>query len=254
MKLSHGLSVSGQAGPAATQSPLLTNLQLFCDYENWAAGDPLPNRFPNHSGITSLTDNNTVGAETASALVGTKSGHYVRSNSEYHSHADTQSISVGVGEDIYMSAWVRVDTTSNVTFWGHFDNGTAGYLFRVRNLEFEMYVVNSSDGNQFLKTGQDITVGDVYFVEAWYTRADTTIHLRFNDGSPVTGSANPPDPASVPLELGARSGGAEPLDGLIDNAMIEIAPQGELAWPNHSTWLYNGGAGRSWSEIKNYNP
>lgn len=229
--------------------PLLENLQLFLDYENWTAGDPLPNRYPDNSGITSLADNNTVGEETTSPLVGAKSGDYVQSNTEYHSTPNQ-----GFMESPpkwYVSAWVSLESSSS-PFPAFFAHGQGGGGYRVGYL--------LSRGNwRLLTDGNSIQVDDgdpsqKRFVEAYYDGTDLVLRVD-NGGVGETRVTTAKHPAmSTPLVVGASSDFRDPWNGRIDAVAYEVASSGDLEWPAASTWLYNGGAGRSWSEIQNYNP
>jgi len=240
-------------GSRSSLGPLTDHLQFFADYENWTSGDPLPNRWTNNSGITSLADNNTVQSETGSPLVGSKSGDYVRSNGEYHSGTGVNCL----GKDFYISAWVEFDSLTNVTTIASQDalNGSGDrqwglyYISGANAIRLEIIdigVIQSSITPQ---------TSTVYFVEAWATQGNNTLHIRINDGTEdtVTGfSIN--NITTPPFFVGERGGNGDYMDGRVDYVVFEVAPQGELQWPSASTWLYNGGNARTWDEIQTYQP
>lgn len=238
--------------------PGTDNLQLLLDYENWSAGDPLPNEYTDNSGITSLADNNTVQEETASPLVGGKSGSYDGSNSEHHT--GPQDKPNFENKDFYLSLLVNVsnedwichhsfDETDSVGAW-------EGWELRLYNGSFEFYVREASSSNASNVTDGSYSTGSTHFVEAWYTLSGPTIHLRVNDGTEATTSTSiQPTYPDKELGIGGRhSWSTGFFTGTIDNFLYEVAPQGELFWPSESTWLYNSGNGRSSDEILNYNP
>jgi len=245
-------------GPGAPKPPLLQNLQLFADYENWSAGQPLPNRYDLNSGVTSLTDNNSVGEETTSPLVDSKSGDYNRSDSQGHSGGPilTQS------SHIYASCWVSLNsTTSNNSgqlFLGNinFSTNNGFQLIYSKSKDAFSLVLGDNTGtvHQVVSLIGSPSTNTKYFLEVWF---DGDLHIRVNDGSIATASASA-EMSTLPADVmgvGYReSDNSIYADGLIDNAAIEVAPPGELRWPSASTWLYNSGAGRSWSEIQNYTP
>lgn len=243
----------GGFGPGAE------NLQLLLDYEDWQAGDPLPNEYEANSGITTLTDNNTVQEETASPLVGTKSGKYVVANSEWHGGSTYSTLDIGPSTDIYLAAFITVaqNLSRNRTIFSTIDGNSKGLLVRITSGE-ELDVLVAKGGSFGTLTSSSfggISINTKTFIEAWYTSTSDTLHARIDDGTEDTASVGAAASGSGPLGVGERADSpGTSYDGLLDQYLVEIAPQGELFWPNHPGFQYNGGAGRSSGEILNYDP
>lgn len=248
--LTPGYSLGAPFGPGAE------NLQLLLDYENWTAGDPLPNVYPDNSGITSLTDNNTVEAETTSPLIGSKSGKYLRSDNEFHS-IPPQAWPVNT-KDFYFALFVE-KTVDN--FQSHISvtstQNDAGADFSTsdpdNNKSLRLATESTQNGRNVFST--PITDGR-HFVEGWYTHNDGNAHLRIDDGNVAEGSLPAPDESNIELTIGKivdNSTNGGPVQ-TFDMILFELADPGTLFWPDHATFLYNGGAGRSSDEILNYDP
>jgi len=235
------------ASPVEQEGPLTDYLQFFADYKNWSAGEPLPNVYPDNSGIQSLTDNNTVQDETASPLVGSKSGSFTASNAEYHQSNYNFD---HTNKNFYASFFLKANAINQNALISTWDGD--GWLVDVANGVRNL--IRGIDGNVYGLQSDPINTGKIYFVEAWFTQSDTTLHIRINDGTEKTLVAAEPKVQDLNFSVGARSGGTSSYDGLLDQISLEVAPQGELKWPSASTWLYNNGNGRSWNEIKTYQP
>jgi len=254
-----GRSVPFLGGAGTTLGPGAENLQLLLDYEDWQAGDPLPSVYPDNSGIQSLTDNNSVQEETASPLVGTKSGFYERSNNEWHGGVTSSALDIGPSTDIYVATFLTIaqDLTANRTIFSTIDGNTKGFIVRIASSENLNILVaeGGSFGSLTSSSFGSISIGTKTFVEAWYTSSGDTLHVRIEDGTEDTASVGSAASGSGPLGVGDRadSPGAS-YGGLLDQFIVEIAPQGELFWPSESTFLYNGGAGRTADEILAYSP
>ena len=240
--------------------PVAENLQLLLDYEDWNAGEPLPNVYPDNSGITELQDNNSVQEETSSPLVGSKSGRYDDSNNKHHSAPNNSSLQIGGETDIYIACWLRFDTLPSTkgnqkAQLSHLDfSNDKGYLL----------YINASDEVRFGIGGRfsgknPVSIPDTneHFLEAFYLSSTLEIFARLDNNSRQlqTIRSSQPGAANVDLTVGAYNEGVDRfMDGALDQIMVEVAPQGELFWPDHSSWLYNSGNGRSSYEILNYNP
>lgn len=236
--------------------PGAENLQLLLDYENWTAGDPLPNVYSDNSGITSLADNNTVREETESPLVETKSATYDGSFNEHHTGpTDRPNFE---GKDFYVSFFVNVSKEGWICHHSYDENTSSweGWELRLNGGAFEFYINEDSSSTSSNVADSPYSTGEIYLVEAWYTLLGPMMHLRVNNNNEVTTSTSiTPTYPDRELGIGGRhSWSTSFFTGRLDNFLYEVAPQGDLFWPNHSTWLYNGGAGRSSDEILNYNP
>lgn len=239
--------------------PLVDHLHFLADDEDWTAGDPLPNHWIDNSGIQDLTDNNGVEVETASPIIGSKSVLYDRTDPDFHSTTTTSSLSEG-GRDLFVGAWIRLNAlptnTSTMTIQSRIDpDSFVGWRLWVWGGDDNIYFTAWDQGgskHQIQLTSGGVSTGTTYMVEGWWLDG-TAIKGRVDDGS-VTSSAHSASLAeatSQDYHVGQRSDGtSQPLDGVLENVTLEIADPGGLEWPSDSTWRYNSGAGRSWSEIK----
>lgn len=249
------LSEGAQFGPGTD------NLQLLLDYEDWTAGDPLPNEHTESSGITSLADNNTVrqasNFSNGTVMVEQESGYYQDGDSEHHTGpTDKPNFE---GKDFYISFFVHPnnqDWICHHSFDANASGAWEGWEFRMNSNNFEFFVREDAAAKAASATDGSYSTGSTHFVEAWYTLSGPTVHLRVNDGTEVANSTTQqPTYPDREMGLGGRhSWSSGFFDGSIDMFLYEVAPQDGLFWPSESTWLYNSGNGRSSDKILTYNP
>jgi hypothetical protein len=232
---------------------LLDHLQFFADYENWTAGDPLPNRYSANSGISSLADNNGVREETGAPLVGSKSGLYRRQDNE--SHTSTSQTWPVSSKDFYFACFVSKIIDSFQVHLSVTDaGGDTGVDLATTNTTSppELRLATESAANGRSQIGAPISNG-THFCEGWYTHSDGMGHLRVDNGPVVTSSLPPPDDSTIPFAIGRiaqyTSTDLRPQQ-MFDMVAFELAPVGELRWPSEGSFLYNGGDGRRWDEIQ----
>jgi hypothetical protein len=192
----------------------------------------------------SLTNN---GVTQSAPLVGSRSGDYDSSNSEYHGGTQYSAFDLG-GVDMYVSAWVEPDNTiEKMEVWNSQGSNKEGFIVRASQGVWEFFI---GTGSVFARLiGPTYTAGTIYFVEAWL--AGGTMNLRIDDGSIDTTSTSVGSGSGTAAVGAGDTNSTRFFDGRIDNVAVENAPQGELNFPSRSTDLYNGGAGREWSWIKN---
>jgi len=238
------------ASPVEQEGPLTDHLQFFADYENWSAGEPLPNRYPDNSGIQDFTDNNTVQAASDSnnsgvVLLGNDSGFYDSNNNESHS-INTKIFDLSATTDLYFACWLNNENVSvGSTVFGHrLSFGASGWGLQKFNDTPRFWVA----GNR-AQSSKKINANTTYFIEGIWRSSSSVVKIRIDDSTTGTATSS--------VVNGSGDTGiaiAQDLGASVDQVVIEIAPQGELEWPSASTWLYNGGDGRSWNEIKTYQP
>jgi hypothetical protein len=190
------------------------------------------------------------------------------------------------GNDFFAGVWyTKVNGQGfgdETTMLGHVGrNGTQTLGWRLRVGPYsQIPTVYHEDGDSYVREGRSVgnSPADSFppiFAGMWYTQSDSTLHGIYQDGSQdswtVSESVLPMGPPGGESENVFMVGGRfiyDSFDGeynlfqsadpqqTIGQVIYEIAPPGELKWPEAalSGWVYNGGTGRTWEEIQSYTP
>lgn len=215
----------------------------------WALDEASGNATDAH-GSNTLTDNASVGSTT-----GKVSGcrDFENGSSQYFSHSDNSDLSLGADQDFTWAGWVQLESTG----------GNRSFIAKssddfLKNVE---YLIRYGSGNNRF----DITVGNGttsaaaqsdtfgapstatwYFVAAWHDSAANQLGISVNAGAADTTSwSSGTQDTSGSFSLGAWSQANNFHDGLLD----EVGFWKRVLTSGDRTWLYNGGAGRSYADI-----
>jgi len=191
-------------------------------------------------------------AEIARASVAKgKAAQFTRANSEYLSIADNAALSMG-GTDAAWAFWVRPDSAPPSIQWLLFKGqGTTGTTleYAIRHTSAGALICSRSDGTTLraFSVASQLTVNVWALIVMEFTVATGRFELFVNGVSvgSLTNAGEDIWNGAGSVFLGSRTGGTDPLDGRLDSVGI---------WKRtlttaEKTWLYNGGAGRQYSEI-----
>jgi hypothetical protein len=216
-----------QAAPLQQTNPGTTGLVAW-----WPMNEASGTREDVH-GSSDLTDNNTVLSTTG---VQGNAALFVAANTEYLSITDNADLSAG---DIAFSifGWVRRDSaTATQVFWSKFGS------------EYQFYYGSPNvvwrTGGTTLSSGAPAS-GAFNFVVMWHDPSTDLIYLQINNGTVVSTAFSSGIPDSTePFRVGRNSGGF-----YCDCAVDELAIAKRVYTSDERTWLYNSGAGRSYSDL-----
>ena len=224
--------------------PLIDQLVSYWPL-NEASGDAV-----DIHGANTLTDTNTVTSTTG--LVG-NAREFTSANAEKLTRTDNATLSVG--DDFTWAGWMYLKSVSTTQTLVAKYNGSP-------NLEYIFYFstgsgfrfVASSDGavtglTQVNQTIAYNTPNAWVFVVAWHNATANTLNMQINNGTvdSVSHSGGVYNGTSS-LEVGYNTAVVEGGNCLID----ELGLWKRILTPAELTWLYNGGAGRSYTEIITY--
>lgn len=193
-----------------------------------------------------LTDNNTV-------LFGTgKQGNaadFEQANSEWLSRVSGASLQTG-DIDFTVCGWVNIESIA-----GGFDpclakkGATASREYQVRldsaTNVFQFLVSSDGSTTTTLDYGSTFTTATWYFVIAWHDSVANTINLQVNNG--VVASASYASGITAGAGNFQMSYNDWDTVGIYDGLMDEVAFWKRVLTAAERTYLYNSGAGRTWS-------
>jgi hypothetical protein len=237
-----GVEAAGAAvGPVATATAALTAY--------WSLEEASGQR--NDSvGTSHLTDVNTV---LQAAGIQGNAALFASATSERLSSTDNAALSVG-DIDFTIATWVRLTTLANAGIVSKWAAGQREYtLFynhndHVPNARFTFGV--SADGTAAAildaTTFGAPSINTWYFIVVSHSAAGNVTSIQVNNGTADTlshsgGVFN----GTGDFTIGSILGGTFPLNGRID----ETALFKSVLTAEQKTWLYNGGAGRSFAEV-----
>jgi RHS repeat-associated protein len=208
----------------------------------WTMNEASGARNDSH-GTNHLTDNNTVAS--AAGIKG-NAASFVTANQEYLSIADNASISTG-NIDFTIVANVYLNSTGTSFAIVNKADNVDQYDYRlvfIANSGFRLRVGPSTAS--VTVTSDPVLANTWYTVIAWHDSVTDTINIQVNNGPVKSTSFVGGTMDTVhPLTVGAYSGGGSGLDGRID----EVALYKRVLTSGERAWLYNNGAGRTYTEV-----
>lgn len=190
-------------------------------------------------------------------IFGTAGGarQYVAANNEYHSTADSTSLSTG-DIDFTVGVWVYLDskgTDRGIISQYDFGNDQRSWAIQYYSSGDRIRLLLSSDGISFsiltASTVGEPATGEWYFVVAWHDSVNDTASIQVNNGvidSVAHASGTLDSTAAFSIGSLFNSGVAAHLfDGRISRAFFTK----RVLTTAERTWLYNNGAGRLYSEL-----
>jgi len=212
----------------------------------WDQNEGSGNALDSHTSNLTMADNNGVGTGAGVVLT---ARDYVAGSNEYFSRASEAALQMG-------------DIDATWVFWFNFDGGGSNEVLinkddTTANREYAIIKDDSDVPAIFVFDGGNTIRGAVgwsaglnpstwYFCAAYHSATDNEVGISINAGvfetAATTGAAGT---TTRPLWFGDREAASINLDGLLD----EIAYFKEQLTLGNVEWLYNGGDGRSYSEL-----
>jgi len=232
------------AGAPPPNTGILEDLVAYWEL-NEGSGDAV-----DAHGSSDLTDRNTVASTTGK--VG-NARDFEASNTEYFDHADSATLSSG-DIDFTVCGWVFAESLGGFPVainkgWGGGAIGDNEFVIYYSGTRWTFGVANAatSEGIPADNAGAAST-SQWYFICAWHDSANDKIAISVNSGTAneEAYSAGVND-GTLSFELGASSRQSLYWDGLLD----EWGYWKRLLTPSEITWLYNGGSGRSYTDLVN---
>jgi len=151
----------------------------------WKLDETSGTRYDAH-GSNDLTDNNTVTYDTG---IISNAGKFQSSSSEYLSHSDNASLSLGSNSSFTLTAWVKVTspTSKTVQIVGKRPNSENGVEYSLQlssaNPPVPVFeVANGSSKGTVYNASDTISTSDWNFIVAWHDEAANTINVQLNNG------------------------------------------------------------------------
>lgn len=229
--------VAGSGAPAANS--LNTGLISY-----WKLDEASGTRVDVGGAAQDLTDNNTV-TQTTGKIV--NAPQFTTANSEYLSHADSASLSIGADTSAAWSMWVYIDsviqTQGLLSKWGNAGQSEYIIFWRATSTEFRFQI--SYDGTATTNVNSTAASSATwYHIYCQYDHTTKKIGISVNNATMVENGPTPT--ASIfdgnnTFKLGSSDGGVVYLGGRID----ELGFWKRILTPTERTALYNSGAGKT---------
>lgn len=250
----HAQDIMDPAFVASTEEPaagggsssLLTGLVAY-----WKLDEASGARSDSVGGQT-LTDNNTV---TSAAGKVSNAGGFELDNTEYLSHADSATLSLGSDTDFTIACWVKLESK------GAFDGGIVvkdnGGIAHGLETEYGLAMNNAGSDRFRFAVGNNVTFAEVdantlgspslatwYFIVAWHDSTANTINIQVNNGTADSAawSGGTYDGTSDTWIGSEPASAARAFDGLID----EVGFWKRVLTAGERTTLYNSGNGTTY--------
>lgn len=237
-----GLSALPNTGSA---KPLYTNPGTSNLVSWWTLDENSTGTRNDAHGSNHLTDNNTV---TFSNGLKIFSAHFTAANTEYLSGSN-----VTISGSFTVGGWVNIDSKTAIRgFLSQWDTGSNNrrwmlrYLSSTDRLSFVISSDGANNGGTQYAVSNDFSpsINSWYFVVGKFEANQVTL---FVNGNVYTAAASASmHNGSAILTIGSgTSAGVFPMDGRIDEAFLYTRALSN----DEISWLYNGGAGRSYCEV-----
>jgi RHS repeat-associated protein len=238
------LQVTRGSGGYSSSSSGSTNLSAW-----WSLDETSGARNDSSTNALNLTDNNTVASQ---AGMRGNAADLEKNDSEYFSRASSSVLQMGTS-DLYVGAWMKAESTMSgypvLVSKRETSNTNSEYLLRVNatNNTVDFIVWGTSGVYTTASSTATITLGQWYYVEGWTDKANRTVYVNVNNGTPNSATwasnENRDGSGTAALLIGARNNGGigEYWDGLID----EVTVYKRKLSAAERTWLFNGGSGHT---------
>lgn len=228
---------------SSAPSALYTNLIAY-----WKLDEASGNR-ADSKGSNTLTDTNTV---TSIAGKQSNAAVFTKANSEYLTATDNSSLSVG-DIDFYLACWIYPtlddDTDQYIAAKAGASGNRAWQMWIDDDLFIHFQVFDASNNNSSVTASSfgALTLNTWYFVEAWHDSVGNVIGVAVNTTSNTSAHTTGVKDDTGPFQLGAANG-ANFYQGYID----EFGFWKYMPASGARTFLYNSGAGRTYTNISNW--
>lgn len=215
----------------------------------WSMDETSGTRNDSH-GTNHLTDNNTV------LYAAGKQGNAADleyDNGEYLSIANNASLATG-DIDFTFACWVKFESLADGrTVAGKWQLVAGGrewtLVYESSNIRF---YVSSTGSDTISLSGGAASTGIWYFYVVWHDATANTINIQINNGTPVSAShLSGVYNSGTPLWFGNLiTSTGTPLAGYYHDGLIDEASFWKrVLTADERTWLYNGGAGRTYADL-----
>jgi hyaluronoglucosaminidase len=215
-----------------SEKTLLNNLVAY-----WKLNETSSTRFDSTSNNNDLTDNNTVGSVTG------KIGNAADFNGTNYLSAPNNATFSPTGH-FTITAWVRPQSSGSFAgiagVWHFTSVNDRQWVLYLRNDSTVAFGVSANGVNDFTEFSPIVlSVGTWYLLAAGWDGSN--IFLSINAGTPITTAFAGPiySGATNPFEVGAYDGGANLIDGRID----EIGLWHRALTAEEIDLLFNSGSG-----------
>lgn len=219
----------------------------------WTMDETSGTRADSSANGNDLSDNNTVGS--AAGKVDT-AADFERDNSEYLSITDANQTGLDITGDMSVVFWFDADNAQDdATVFSKFTASDRSYIYRIytsRSTDDICAVIGDGDGDGTSSfggcaAGDNVDTSGFYFVTMVYDASAGEVEYFLDATSIETDSGFPTSiwDSGEEVEVGARSGGAEEFDGLVD----ELGIWSRKLTSSEITSIYNSGNGTSCDDL-----
>lgn len=211
----------------------------------WELEESSGTRNDSTSSANNLTDNNTVTSTTG--LVGT-AAVFTAANLESLTRADNASLSTG-NIDFTVVFWVKMTTAASVGLIYKGDSTGIEYAITARSGgQFRLEVDNAAGLVNLtpVTTTATYTTGTWYMVEAYHDSVNDIISININNGTAVTAAYSLGSwDSGTSFYMGVDADFGDYMNGQLD----QVGFWKKILSSTERSFLYNGGAGRTYAEI-----
>lgn len=238
-------------GVPASGTALKTNLVAYWTLNESSDGSGAVDRLDSSGNNNTLTDYGTTPSATGLKSNG---ADLERDNSEFLARASTASLAMS-DIDFTIAFWIKVET-AQVQYIFAKGNSTAA----ASNYAYFSYLDASNKLYWYVSNGTSvipvnkasvISTGNWAFVVLYHDSVNNLIGISINNGTHATAECTGGclDNATFPQKIGNRPGNIGDYNSGFDGMMDEIGIWKRMLTASEITWLYNAGAGRTYSEF-----
>ena len=239
-------------GVPTTGTALKTNLVAYWTLNESSDGSGAVSRLDSSGNNLTLGDYNTT--PSASGLKG-NCADLEYDNQEYLALKDrTENVMGNI--DFTIAFWIKPES-SRVQYLVSKGNETSAvsayaYLSYLNSSNTLYWIVSAASADKSINIPSVINNGNWYFVVMYHDSVNDLIGAAINNGTHVTGSFNG---GCVDYSYMVTNIGKKPQTTIdkyangFDGMMDEIGIWKRMLTPAEITWLYNAGAGRTYSEF-----
>ena len=216
--------------------------------------------FEDTNWVDALALRNLTGINSPTTAAG-KDGNAVEFTAGSSQRLEGSAVDIAALDGFYVCCWVRMASYGP----GHKRLVAQGNNSSAANQQFVLslttgalpyFLVRGNAGAEIAiaEHGTGVTTLNWHFVEGWWDDTTSTAYVNINNGTPVSNtnaSLTAVNTVVGDLAVGDFDGGSsQAYDGRLDTLLLK----GSIPSADTRTWLYNGGTGRTVSEILAYSP
>lgn len=169
------------------------------------------------------------------------SAHFASANKEYLTIPSNSSLQTG-DIDFEIGGWVRFDSVGTLQTLSSKSGEYSLYMFTDSKIYFEIKSI------KYVASSSALSANTWYFIRAWNTTADKTVHISINNAAATTDTIT----TYATVLIGAfnfSATGSGYLNGRLDSWYF----QKRISTTAEATSLYNAGAGRTYNDLTSTN-